>query len=619
MCGIAGVAARASEDDVRAAVERMTPTMRHRGPDDNGTWSSVSRDGAVGLCATRLAIQDLSDLGHQPMASDRTGNVIALNGEVYNVAALRTELEGRGHVFRGLSDTEVVLRAYDEWGPRCLERLHGMFALAVWEERAQHVLLARDRLGIKPLYYARRGGDLIFASELRTLIASGRIDAEISPMGLSSYLACGAVQEPNTMLEGVLVLPAAHVAIWAEGRLDITPYWSLEDVFDGSVARDGSQAAGHVRRLLQASVESHMVSDVPVGVFLSGGMDSTALVALVAGCTTEPVPTASLVFGERQYSEEAYIDVVRGRYATQHTELRLSDSDFLEQMPRAIAAMDQPTVDGVNTYAVSKVASDAGLKVVLSGLGSDEIFGGYGSFRGVPRMQQARRALPSFARPTAARAARRVLPASDGNRKLARWIGGEGEDAYAVYRELFSPARRTDLAPGVPISSAVAISTRDPINSVSHSELSRYMRNTLLRDSDVMSMAHSLELRVPFLDHRLVEYVGGLPGRLKVNSSGQKPLLREAMGPLLPDAVVERPKAGFTLPFAQWLKTGLHADVDRVMRDPSPGRAGADALDPRATERVWDDFLQGRIHWTRPWALYVLKEWCATHLEPRVT
>jgi asparagine synthase (glutamine-hydrolysing) len=273
--------------------------------------------------------------------------------------------------------------------------------------------------------------------------------------------------------------------------------------------------------------------------------------------------------------------------------------------------MDQPTVDGVNTYVVSQVAHDAGLKVVLSGLGSDEIFGGYETFRSVPRMERVRSALPPGAGPLASRLVR-ALPASDRRRKLARWLSGEGASAYVAHRELFSADMRARLVPADGWTPPIPPTLSDAVNAVSHAELTGYMRNILLRDSDVMSMAHSLELRVPFLDHRLVEFVAALPGELKVNARGQKPLLRDALGPRLPESTVTRPKRGFTFPFSRWLRSELKPEVEGVLR----GGVGATQglVDHRAVAEVWEGFLEGRIHWSRPWSLYVLERWAERHV-----
>ncbi len=620
MCGIGGVVVAMPTEQLDRTLAAMAGAMAHRGPDDEGTAVVAHGSLHVGLVARRLAIQDLSAAGHQPMMSERTGSWLCLNGEVYNVRELRLQLESHGYRFRGGSDTEVLLAAYDEWGPGCLEHLRGMFAFAVWDAREQRLFLARDRLGIKPLYYRERPGAFAFASELRTLLTAGLADGRLSSQGLASYLAWGAVQEPLSIVEDVLMLPAGHYAVWKDDRLQISPYWSLMEAFQHEApATDRSVAAEELRSLLVEAVRLHLVSDVPLGVFLSGGLDSSSLVGLVTMVAGQPPRTASVVFPQQRYSEGPLIRTVSERFGTQHAQVELDDAAARRELPLALAAMDQPSFDAVNTYIVSKLARDSGLTVALSGLGGDELFAGYDTFRIVPALRKARRLVPAAAAPAAAGLARLAWGGSDRAEKLARWLGrsDRGLTAYSLRRELFAPDVLAHLSPtanGGSGATEAAEPDLDDINGTSYLELSRYMRNVLLRDTDVMSMAHGLEVRVPFLDHRLVEFVAGLPGKLKRNGGAPKPLLTEAVADLLPGEVVHRKKMGFTLPFAEWLRGPPRHEVESALRDPRFGGQVAEALDHEAIVRIWDRFQQGKAEWVRPWSLYVLKVWGERHL-----
>ncbi len=615
MCGIAGIAwSDGDSQALRGPLEAMEASMVHRGPDDGGTELLAVPAGAVGLCARRLAIQDLSPRGHQPMTSPGSGSRLCLNGEIYNVNEIRAELRARGHRFRGRSDTEVVLAAYDEWGTACFNRLRGMFAIAVWDAPGGRLVLARDRLGIKQLYYLERQAELLFASEIRGLLASGLAAPSLAPGGVASYLSLGAVPEPDTIVAGVLALPAGHYGIWGDGKLRLVQYWSLADRFARSRHVTGREAAERVRATLEDAVRRHLVSDVPLGVFLSGGIDSSTLVALVAAAGSPP-HTVSVVFPQQRYSEERYIRLVADRFGSEHTQIVLEEAEVLTQVPQALAAMDQPTFDGVNTYIVSGQARAAGLTVALSGMGGDELFAGYDTFRIVPRLERLRRLLPIPARPLASGLALRVLRDTDRARKLARWLAARepGLSAVGLRRELFSPGAVARLLGGCRPPAAHQGEPLSPCddhtNRVSYLELDRYLRNVLLRDTDVMSMAHGLEVRVPFLDHELVELVAGLPGELKTRGTTPKSLLVEAVADLLPAEIARRPKRGFTLPLAVWLRGVLRGRLEAALLDPGFGGPVADLLDHTAVAEVWDRFLEGRAEWIRPWSIYALKVW----------
>jgi asparagine synthase (glutamine-hydrolysing) len=412
------------------------------------------------------------------------------------------------------------------------------------------------------------------------------------------------------------------VATWENGEFTLEPYWSLEAAFARNVSQPREAAVASLRETLEETIKLHLVSDVPLGVFLSGGIDSSALVGLVSRVANEPPRTVSVVFPQQRFSEARYAALVSRRFRTQHTSIELDDATVLAEIPRAVDALDQPTSDGINTFVVSGFARSAGLTVALSGLGGDELFGGYDTFRIVPRLNRIRRWTPVPAARAIGTGIRRFTPNTDRNDKLERWLRAAEPDvdAYSLRRELFSPRAARALMPDLEgawpkLREAEALD--DELNELSRLELAVFMRNVLLRDSDVMSMAHSLEIRVPLLDHHLVEAVAAMKGRWKTDRQSPKPLLVDAVADLLPYEVVHRRKMGFTLPFADWLRGTLRDRVESVLLDSNYGGDVADSLDSSAVEGVWRRFIAGETQWQRPWALYVLKAWGERHMKVR--
>jgi asparagine synthase (glutamine-hydrolysing) len=616
----------------------MMGQLRHRGPDDEGLFA----DDSVALGMRRLSIIDLGG-GHQPVFNEDGTAAVVFNGEIYNFPELRHTLESRGHAFRTASDTEVIVHAYEEWGEDCVDHLEGMFAFALAETSKStrrgnpRVLLARDRLGIKPLYYALADGALFFASEVRSLLASGQIEPRLSQPALRSYLLFGSVAEPMTLVEGVYSLPPGHrIVISAASRhakIEPEPYWDFADSArppSDHKWTDRSSAAAFLRSLLEETVESHLIADVPVGVFLSSGIDSTALVALAAQ-KRAAVHTVTVVFREHEFNEAELARRTAQRFGTRHQELALTGGDMLARLGEAVSALDQPSMDGINSYFVSWAARQAGLKVALSGLGGDEMFGGYSTFRSTPEAQSVAalaRRVPGGIRSVLAAAAERVskhLNGKDAHRKMAAlWRDPSFlPHPYFYTRLLFTPAQVLELlncngivAPE-PWQDWLAQIAReseplDDFTSVSCLESRSYMANTLLRDTDAMSMAHSLEVRVPFLDHPLVEFVSRLPARVKSAAGMPKSLLVEAMGDLLPREVVSQRKRTFTLPWEHWLRGPLREELASEFNAVAPSLAPC--LDAHAVRRVWRSFLEGHTTWSRVWSLFVLNKWARRHL-----
>ena len=642
MCGICGVIGVKTTQAGDAVVRRMMAAMIHRGPDDEGVLAAAPI--AVGM--RRLSILDLPG-GGQPIGNESGTLAVVFNGEIYNFRELRRELEAADYRFRTRSDTEVIVHAYEEWGDDCPAHLNGMFAFAVVEMPQGRngppagVFLARDRLGIKPLYYTLTRDALIFASEVRALLAGDCVSERLSREAVCSYLLFGSACEPQTMIEGVFSLPPGHsmqIAAAVPVRVpEPRAYWQPRvgaNEGTGAQSAEGGRfesPARGVRSLLENAVATHLVADVPVGVFLSSGLDSTALAAL-ASRGRSGVHTFTVAFPDSDFSEADAARRTAARLGTIHNELTLSDAEMTARLDEAVAAFDQPSMNGVNTYFVSWAARQAGLKVALSGLGSDELFGGYTSFRAtasVAKIAALARFLPRSVRDVLAREIfDAIVPVSFGDKwrkALAAWRDPQSfPHPYFFTRLLFGPQAAAAALRGgsaswdaLPWHRWLAEAARqahamDEFTATSWLELRSYLLNTLLRDTDAMSMRHSLEVRVPFLDAPLVEFVLSLPGAVK-HSAGPKALLIAALKDILPAEVVAQRKRTFTFPWENWLHGELGKRVAVGLTDWSP------ALDLHvdrgfATD-VWKEFLRGRTSWSRPWSLYVLNEWVKRNMD----
>jgi asparagine synthase (glutamine-hydrolysing) len=647
MCGICGAIGFESSEAAELAVRRMLSAIVHRGPDGEGFLNAAS----VVAGSRRLSIIDLPG-GGQPIWNETETLAVFFNGEIYNFRELRETLQGRGHAFRTNSDTEVIVHAYEEWGEACPAKLRGMFAFAIIEMpqgrggRAAGVFLARDPLGIKPLYYTRSKAGLLFSSEVRSLLASGQVTPQLAAHAIPAFLLFGSVCEPMTMVENVFSLPPGHSMVVRAGRLmEVTapkPYWDFPN--QGRKAssaqassRDASTAGRaaygrEVRSLLEDAVRCHLIADVPVGVFLSSGIDSTALAALSTRIQNG-IHTFTVAFPDIQYSEAEIARATAKRLGTVHQELSLSGSDMAGRLDQAIAAFDQPSMDGINSYFVSWAARQAGLKVALSGLGSDELFGGYTSFRAttqVARIAKTARFMPRMLREFGADAMKKSKAyrgSRDAFRKAsAAWLDPEAlPHPYFFTRALFTPQtvagqlhESLDSRSNTRWLQWLSEATReaeatDSFSQVSWLELRSYLVNTLLRDTDAMSMHHSLEVRVPFLDSPLVEYVLSLPEAIKNDPARPKALLIEALGDLLPKEIITQKKRTFTFPWENWLRGQLGERVASGLADWSP--ALQSRLDGRFAQSVFRDFRHGRTSWSRPWSLFVLNEWVKKNLQ----
>ena len=620
MCGIGGIFSRR---DCRSAVMRLSEAIRHRGPDDVGLAELTTPDDAVqGMFAhRRLAIIDLSSAGHQPMFSADGRCCITYNGEIYNYVELRRELEQSGVQFQSTCDTDVLLLGWQLEGVRFLEKLRGMFAFAIWDREKGRGYLARDAFGIKPLYVAERAGEVLFASEVRSLLATGRLECALSSPAIASYLYTGSVAEPLTIIEGILAVPPGCVVEVTPrgGGFEASAPERFIAAFSASddIHRDPPSHVHRVRNALRESVRYHLVSDVPVAVFLSGGIDSSAVAGLASEVAGTRLESFTVTFSEKDYSEAKPARDAAERFNTRHHEILLSGRDLLNALPDVFAAMDQPSLDGLNTFVVSRAVRSFGIKVVLSGLGGDELFGGYPSF---PR---ARFMAPFWKMPAALRqvGALGTRPIADLRAQRMRAVMTEHSPAFAAYRAsrtLFGEKQLQDLTGSAYQDDTamhrhpddVDVSRLSLMQQVSLYELTGYMRNTLLRDSDVFSMAHALELRVPFVDLEVARVAGAAAEAMRIRHGAPKPVLVEAVRDLLSPETIDRPKTGFTLPFETWMRNEMFAEVDSVLKGVRLESVG---LNPSAVAQVWSQFQARRpgVNWSRPWALYTLVRWAA--------
>jgi asparagine synthase (glutamine-hydrolysing) len=638
MCGIVGgvfwngsIDGPAAESSVKAMLEAVD----HRGPDGRGLFLSrgaaaSSRRPFAVLGQTRLAIIDVSEAGAQPMGGQAGSPCITYNGETYNFAAIKARLEANGVAFSSKSDTEVILRGYDAWGIDVVKELRGIFAFGLWDEQRQRLVIARDRMGIKPMYYFRGDGFFLFASEVRALLATGLVPRRLDVTALWQYLGCQSIPAPLTLVEGVRALePARWMTVGAEGECTQGEYWNMLEAAHHRRECSRDDAKRQVGDLLRDAVAANMVSDVPVGAFLSGGIDSSAVVALMreAGFTPR---TFSVGFEEQVFDESVHAEVVARRFHTDHTHVPLTGPDLLAQLPQALAAMDQPTGDAVNTYVVSGAVRARGIKVALSGLGGDEIFGGYPSFARLTRVADLTRfwgRAPSALRSLAANTVRALGRSSVQASKAAAVIESDGSISamFPLTRQVLSMEQRLALIePGMlervadkadPYDRLLAAAYADApaaglFAQISFAEARTYMHDVLLRDTDQMSMAHALEVRVPLLDHHLVDLVMSLPDSVKQpGGETPKPLLVDSLNGLLPEPIVHRPKQGFTLPFDPWMRGALRQFCEARLGD--QGLAGRGLMNPLAIKRLWQSFLDGGkdVSWSRLWTLVVLDSW----------
>lgn len=622
MCGITAILGTWTLKEAEQAGATMLRTMSHRGPDDEGLHVATTSAGAIAMGNRRLAIQDLSPAGHQPMTSAE-GVVIVYNGETYNAPQLRAELEAMGASFRGHSDTEVILEGYLRWGRGVLPKLVGMFAIAIWDPRSGRLLVARDHLGIKPLYYAALPEGVILASEVKALERTGLVPADIDRRAVAGYLAYGAVPEPLTILASVRVLsPGSWMEFDASGRLEAgSRYWR----FPEPARRPRDQIVREGRARLATAVERHMLSDVPVGVFMSSGLDSTTVAGFASRSGNLRAYTVAIP-QDASMDEAGVAARTARRFRLPHVACPVSAEEALALARRSLDAQDQPALDGFNVHLISAAVRREGIVVALSGQGGDELFGGYRSFVNVPRWRRQLRALAVLPRGIRGGVLRSVAPRRDETaRAKAADIGRAGPDLVALYhqfrrlhsdddmRKLGLDAQELGLGPSYHVAGSEGrdlLVEGDDVATIARLELAHYLRDTLLREGDVQGMANSVEIRVPFLDRELVEWALTIPGDVLRPARGpNKPLLREMAADLLDPSQTAAAKRGFSLPFSEWLRGPLRPLAEDALAE----LKSSGLVRPSGVDCIWQRFLAepDSSAWSRVWALVSLGSWLA--------
>jgi asparagine synthase (glutamine-hydrolysing) len=643
MCGISGLidpsavggssggnSARASAGGSDRLIRVVNGAMAHRGPDADGFFV----EGEVALGHRRLSILDLSTAANQPFYDASGRYVMVFNGEIYNFAEIRAQMTDYPYKTHG--DTEVIIAAYAKWGAACLNLLKGMFALAIWDREERSLFMARDRFGVKPLYYYHDGDRLLFASEIRAILASGWVPRKINRAALMDYLKYQSIISPLTLVEGILQLPAGTWMKIKGGKAEQQVYWDISLQKKDIGTRDIPTIQKNIKELLYRSVERRLVSDVPLGAFLSGGIDSSAVVAIMSEVNKGATHAFTIAFEEKDYNELPYAEQVARKFGVHHSTVLLRSHDFLDRLPEALDSMDTPSGDGLNTYVVSGAIRRNGITVALSGIGGDELFAGYPLFT---QFQSVKRKEAMFNHTRGLRKAlAALLPSSD--QRQAKWKGilsadrADIADIYPVLRQIQSPhtlkkllrgggrgsvengeAGRAGGAEGLRSSYTLedqlkgkqaAIEAFDPLSQVSIADYLGYTQSVLLKDADQMSMAVSLEIREPFFDHDLVEYVLNVPDEIKQPVFPKK-LLIDSLGGLLPDEIVFRKKQGFVLPYDIWLRTELRPFCTGSMKS----LAARGYFSEKALMKYWDDYLNKRsnIRWTDVWIFIVLEHW----------
>ncbi|HEX3227213.1 MAG TPA: asparagine synthase (glutamine-hydrolyzing) [Gaiellaceae bacterium] len=595
MCGICGIVSLRGDPVDRAVLDRMNETLLHRGPDSGGVVLSPG----AGLAARRLSIIDLAG-GDQPIANEDETVWVVQNGEIYNFPELRDEVEAAGHRLRTRCDTEIHLHLYELHGPEYVERLRGMFAVAIWDTRERRLVLARDRFGIKPLYYRVAGDTLAFGSELKALLALPGFSRELDPDALEAYFDGGYVPAPLTIFRGTRKLPQGSLLTFRVGEGEPVVARYARPAPTAGVTGSDDDLAEQLRALLRDSVRAHLLSDVPVGVLLSGGVDSSALTALAAEQTSEPLHTFSIGFAEESFDELAKARVVAERFGTEHHELRLNPN-IVELFPAVAASFDEPFADdaAIPTYLVSQLAAKT-VKVALAGEGGDELFGGYDVYSAHSIARLARPFTPLMRR----------LPSP----RVQRFAGAATLpvfERHLAWKRMFTPEARHGLLRSRGADPTTHFRSRwdetngsDDLARVLDLDVGTYLVDELLVKADRASMAHSLELRVPFLDTVLSEFAFALPSRLKVRGLAKKRLLRKALEPIVPAEILSARKQGLTLPAAQWLRGPLEPYARELLAN------DRGLFDGAAVTRLLDEHVAGRReNWKQLWTLLSFAAW----------
>ena len=606
MCRIAGIIDfnNSLGNELERVVVEMRDSMTHGGPDDAGLY--ISEDRKVALGHRRLSILDLSSAGHQPMSNENRTIWITYNGEIYNFQEIRNELTSLGCNFKSNTDTEVLIYGYEKWGIEgILSRLCGMFAFCVYDNRNKNdskIFLARDRFGIKPLYYFRDNNKFVFSSEIKAFLKSNVIPQKLNKQAQILFLLLGSVPVPFTRIENLLQLPAANYIELSKNKFLIKNYWNIKDFFKNDGIENADDVIYKTRCLLEESVKLHLISDAPIGVFLSGGMDSSSVALLAARFRADPINTLSVSFSEKDYDESYYQNLLSKKFNTKCNDYLLQKSEFINEIPKIFSAMDQPSIDGINTYFIAKKTKECGLKSVLSGVGGDEVFLGYSHYRKANfanSISDILKIFPPVLRNIFLNSVSFIHPFE----KITYLKNPNSFNSYRLFRGLFSSnevRRILDVSESeldIDLLQNDSFNPLSPVEYFDYMDFNHYLQNQILKDSDFMSMYHSVEIRVPFLDHKLVEYVLGISSSLKLAGSVNKPLLYRALSDALPFEIANRKKMGFTFPFQKWLLEEKDLVKEMLFENTSFNK---DFL-----EKIYNSFSLGNIHWSRVWGLIV--------------
>ncbi|MBG15169.1 MAG: asparagine synthase (glutamine-hydrolyzing) [Crocinitomicaceae bacterium] len=615
MCGINGIYNHLNLNDPSRQVLNMNSLSSHRGPDHTDIY--IDQDVVLGH--NRLSIIDLDKRSHQPFICSDKKVILSFNGEIYNFQELKSQL--KHYHFITNSDTEVVVAAYKKWGIHFLTKLDGMFAMALWDIEHKKLFLARDTMGIKPLYYYQNNNSVAFSSEIRSLFECDLVPRKLNHGALHDYLNYSTVHSPHTIIDGVFMLKAGCFLQIDENNFSISSYWDIRDSFKKKLSSENIHES--IKTLFLDSVRKRLISDVPFGAFLSGGVDSSAVVAAAARSSSKPVKTFCVSFDDKAYDESNYAKIVADLYQTDHYEIKLTPNEFLKDLPSALQAMDHPSGDGPNSYIVSKAAKSTGVSMVLSGLGGDELFAGYDIFTNALSLIDKKWlfSFPPGVRKFIGLLLMLVKPSISSN-KIAEVITQKYLELtyfYPIYRKLFTDKdlNRLISIKVNSLSGPFKIGVNDLsygetgydlpfLSKVSYLEMKTYMQNTLLRDADQMSMAHSLELRVPMLDQKLVEFVYGVSDSYKLGAL-PKELLVNSLGDMLPKTIVNRPKMGFLLPWEGWMRKELrdfNIGALSVLKETS-------IFNNTEIDEIWNKFMRNdsRVSWSKVWSLVVLGNW----------
>ena len=613
MCRVAGIFdfKNILKEEIKKSVTSMCDFMIHGGPDDFGIYLNEEKDVALGH--RRLSIIDVSELGHQPMSNKNKTIWITYNGEIYNFRELKEELIKHGYTFISKTDTEVLIYGYELWGiEKLLNKLRGMFAFAIYDENKNYLILARDRFGIKPLYYYRDNEKLIFSSEVKALMKSGLIENKRSEEALLKFLQLGSIPSPLTTVKNVFSLCAGEYMVVSKEKVFKERYWYLSKCFKNKITNKSiTQLHEETKKLLSDSVNAHLISDVPLGVFLSGGIDSSALVALASKNVACKLKTLSVIFNDEEFSESEFSRIVAKKYDTDHSEFLLSDEDFFLEIPKILSAMDQPSIDGINTYFVSKFAKQSGLKVVLSGIGGDEVFLGYDYYKKLPIIKNAlmflqyvpHSGLKNFLKIFSALGLKKYM-------RLDYLQKNSSVSFYPIFRGLFSNSEITDLLDmdecelkkyDHDLKELNGHLPKDLIDLFNYLDFEHYLQDQILKDSDFMGMHHAIEIRVPYLDHLLVENVLGLKSDLKLAGKRNKQFLVNSLNGALPKEIWDRNKKGFTLPIGKWLNKNSAYSQELLLN--------SSFLDGKSKSKFWGEFVNNKLHWSKIWAQIIIENW----------